>query len=183
MDMNHPFTGLVEHRALWLGALWTATIVLAGVLTVQGGPLRTSAAPRGILSLEFAWNSAAADSVIRSWPAGEPRERAKRQIWIDFAFLVAYPLALALSCALLSESRFDSMAPVGVFIAWAVLLAMPLDLVENLGMLRMLGVGASEGWARLTSWCAAVKFTLVFSGLGYAVLQGLAVLAGRLRGA
>lgn len=179
--MDHPWTGLVEHRALWLGALWISTIVLMVVLMVQGRDLARGAGPRGVLSFELSWNRAGAEAVLASWP-GELRDRAKQQIGIDFAFLAIYPLALSLSCARLSESPLDTMAPVGVFLAWAVLVAGPLDLVENLAMLRMLGRGASDTMARLASWCAGVKFTLVYAALGYLVLQSLVVLFGGRRG-
>jgi hypothetical protein len=182
--VDHPFAGWLEHRALWLTVCWVATLALMTILAVQGAPLRTGAATRGVVSFELTWGAERAAEVKRAWETGpgDLVARAKRQIGIDFAFLLVYPLALSLACARLSESPHDSLAPVGVFIAWAVLLAGPLDLVENLAMLRMLGAGVSGGLARLASWCAAVKFTLVFAALGYVVLQGLAVLGGRLRG-
>lgn len=181
--MDHPFVGWLEHRAVWLAAFWIATGALMAVLAVQGAPLRTGAATRGVISFELTWGAERAAEVKRAWEdgPGDLIARAKRQIRIDFAFLAVYPLALSLVCARLSESPHDTLAPVGVFIAWAVLLAGPLDLVENLAMLRMLGAGVSGTMARLASWCAAVKFTLVFAALGYLVLQGLAVLVGHLR--
>jgi hypothetical protein len=186
--VDHPFAGWLEHRALWLTVCWVATLALMTILAVQGAPLRTGAATRGVVSFELPWTAERAAEVKRAWEEGpgDLVARAKRQIGIDFAFLLVYPLALSLAGARLSESPHDGPtlvgAPVGVFIAWAVLLAGPLDLVENLAMLRMLGAGVSGGLARLASWCAAVKFTLVFAALGYVVLQGLAVLGGRLRG-
>lgn len=182
--MDRPFDGFVEHRALWSTVFWIATLALGAILAVQGAPLRTGAASKGVISFELPWTGDRAEAVRQSWleAPGDLIGRAKRQIRLDFAFLAVYPLALSLACARLSESPHDTLAPVGVFIAWAVLLAGPLDLVENLAMLRMLGAGANDALARLTSWCAALKFTLVFAALGYLVLQGLAVLGGRLRG-
>lgn len=177
--VEHPFSGL-DHRALWLAGSWLATVVLMAILSIQGGRLATPQAPRGILSLEFAWNGPTAERMIASWP-GPLRERAKRQIWIDFAFLAVYPLAFSLSCARMSESLPDTLAPVGVFVAWAVLLAGPLDLVENVAMLRMLASGASDALARLAAWCAGIKFTLICAAVGYLALQGLAVGLSRFR--
>jgi hypothetical protein len=179
--MNHPFPWLVDHRAVWLGLLWAATLALATVLSIRGKSLQTPDAPRGVLSLELAWSQAGADAVLGSW-SESLRDEARTQIRLDFLFLVVYPLALSLSCAWLAESPLDSMAPAGVFIAWAVLLAGPLDLIENVTMLRMISAGATTALARLAAWCAGLKFTLVFAALGYLVLQGLAVAGAKLKG-
>lgn len=92
-----------------------------------------------------------------------------------------FPLLLSLACAMLAESPSNSMAAVGIFISWAVLSAGPLDALENVALLRMLDQGASQLLARLAGWCAGAKFALVFSGLGYVMLQGLAVLVDKMR--
>lgn len=65
--MEHPWTGLVEHHALWLGALWALTVVLMVVLMVQGRGLERGAAPRGVVSFELSWNRAGAEAVLASW--------------------------------------------------------------------------------------------------------------------
>lgn len=100
---------------------------------------------------------------------------------MDFVFLVAYPLLGSIACAMLAESRLNAVAVVGAFLSWAVLAAAPLDAVENLALLAMLDGETSTLGARLAAWCAGLKFALVYAGLGYIVLQGLAVLVARLR--
>ncbi len=45
----------------------------------------------------------------------------------------------------------------------------------------MLDKGASGGLARLAGWYAGIKFLLVFSGIGYLLLQGTGTLAGKVR--
>ena len=178
--MLHPFAWLAtSYRWALLAILLAATVFLAVTLTVQGSSLKTSVAANGILSYEFAWNQARAQAILDSWSSIEPT--ARRQLLLDFGFLIAYPMLLSLACAMLAGSSFNSMAGVGVFISWAVLAAGPLDAVENFALLRMLDQGAIQSLARLSGWCAGIKFLLVFSALGYIVLQGLVILVGRLR--
>jgi hypothetical protein len=173
--MQHPFTWLpVPYQWVLLAILCAGTAVFAIRLTAQGKPLRTSAAPNGILAYEFAWSRDQAAQVLGSWRSF--KDVAQQQLRLDFGFLILYPLLLSLACAMLTESPLNSMAVVGCFVSWATLAAGPLDAVENFTLLRMLDVGASGCLARLAGWCAGVKFLLVYSGLGYIALQGLGVL-------
>ena len=147
-----------------------------------GGGLTTTAAPFGILSFEFAWGRERAASILNSWKDENQIEPARKQVKVDFLFLILYPLALALFSALIASSRFNSLETVGLFISWAVLVAMPLDAIENVSLLRMLDHGASNGLARIAAWCAGIKFSLVFAALGYIVFQGIGVLIPTVRG-
>ncbi len=176
--MTHPFWWLPAHRWPVLALLLVATLVFAVILKRQGKPLDEAGA--SIVDYELAWSRAGAQAVLDAWQG--LLSTARRQILIDFGYLLVYPLLLALACAMLSESPRNALAAVGLFLSWAVLAAAPLDAVENLALLRMLDRGAAEGPARLAGWCAGLKFTLVFAALGYAVLQGLAVGIARLRG-
>src|SRR5262245_10205056 len=173
--MQHPFMWLpVPYQWVLLAIFCAGTAVFAIGLTAQGKPLRTSAAPVGILAYEFSWNRDRAEQILGSW--NSLKDTPRQQLWLDFGFLILYPLLLSLACAMLAESPLNSMAIVGCFISWAMLAAGPLDAVENFTLLRMLDVGASGCLARLAGWCAGGKFLLVYSGLGYIALQGLGVL-------
>lgn len=179
--MQHAFTWLPStYRWALLAVLLAGTVVFAFKLKVQGEPLViTPAVPQGILSYEFAWSRGRAQQILDSWVS--LKDTARRQLLLDFGFLVVYPLLLSLACAMLAGSPHNLMAAVGVFISWAVLAAGPLDAAENFALLRMLDEGASGGLARLASWCAGTKFLLIFSSLGYLVLQGVGVLVGEIR--
>jgi len=180
--MTHPFAWLpLPYRWALLALLFAGTAALAVKLTSQGRPLRTGAAPQGVISYEFAWSRSQAELILSSWSS--LRDTARRQLITDFGFLIAYPLLLSLACAMLAESPHNRLAEVGIFISWAVLVSGPLDAVENLALLRMLDHGASEPLARLAAWSAGVKFLLIFSSLGYILLQGLSVLVSKLRAA
>lgn len=180
--MLHAFAWLPSpYRWILLAFLFAGAIVFVYKLSAQGKSLITPAAPNGILSYEFAWNRSQAELIIGSW--GSHKDKAKEQLWLDFGFLVIYPLLLSLSCAMLAESSFNSMAAVGFFISWAALAAGPLDAVENVALLRMLDTGGSGFLARLAGWCAGLKFLLVYASLGYLVLQGLGSLVNKIRAA
>src|SRR5262249_32724559 len=173
--MQHPFTWLPGlYQWVLLAMLCAGTAVFAIMLTAQGKPLRTSAAPHGILAYEFAWNRDRAEQILGSW--NSLKDTAQQQVLLDFGFLILYPLLLSLACTMVAESALNDVAIVGCFIWWAMLAAGPLDAVENFAVVRMLDVGASGGLARLAGWWAGVKFLLVYSGLGYTVLQGLGAL-------
>jgi hypothetical protein len=157
-----------------------ATITFGVILKSQGKCLRTPEAPAGILSYEFAWSPGSARTILKSWES--IKDKAKKQLLVDYAFLLFYPLFLSLGCAMLADSRLNQMAAVGIVISWAVLVSGPLDGIENLALLRMLKSGETELLVKTAGLCAGIKFVLVFSGLGYIVLQGLAVIDRCLRG-
>lgn len=175
----HPFAMLsLSQRWVLLAILVAGTILFAIRLGRMDEPLKTPAAPQGILSYEFAWRASVADRILASW--GVHRETARRQTVLDFGFLIAYPLMFSLACAMLATAGHGKEA-IGLYIAWAVLLAAPLDAVENVALLRMLDVGGSDGMARLAGLCAGAKFVLILAASGYLLLQGSAVAIGRLR--
>lgn len=180
--MSNPFAWFsTSYHWPLFSFLLAGTVLFACLLTCQGKPLRTDAAPKGILSYEFAWTKPQADSMLSSWE--KIKDTARKQLLVDFGFLVFYPLTLSLACAMLADSKLTKIAAVGVFISWAVLPSGLLDAVENLALLRMLSTGGSDFLARLAGICAGVKFALVFASLGYLVLQGVAALAIKLRAA
>ena len=178
--MLHAFTWLPSpYRWVLLTALLAGTVACAIMLKNQGKPLTNPTTPQGILSYEFAWSGSRVEAILNSWSS--QKDVARRQLWLDFGFLIVYPLLLSLACAMLSESPHNSTATVGVFISWAVLASGPLDVVENFVLLWMLDKGASGGLARLAGCCAGIKFLLVFSGIGYLLLQGTGALVRKVR--
>jgi len=176
--MAHPFAWIPQpYRWYVLAAFFIATAAFAWKLASQGRPLTTAAAPRGILSYEFAWSEFGSGNVLNSWK--QLKEVARLQLKLDFAFLVVYPLLFSLACGMLSDSPRNGRAIVGTFLSWAVLLAGPLDATENFALLQMLNAGASEYMAKIAGWCAGLKFVLVYSALGYIVFEGIPVLVSK----
>lgn len=179
--MTHAFEWLAGgQRWLWLGILFVAMSGLGTALKIQGRPLERAGA--SILEYELAWNREGAARVLDRWNTPELRETARKQLLLDFPFLLVYPLFFSLACGMLSGAPGNRMAMVGVFLSWAVLAALPLDAAENLALLRTLSSHPSQTLARLATLAAGAKFTLVYAGLGYLVLEGLGVIGRKLLG-
>ena len=175
-----PLLGLLSTSQRWL-----VLAVLAGVaglvMFARLGPLDEILKARGeggILALEFAWSSQRASEILEAWHGLE--EVVRRQTWWDYVFLLCYPLMFSLACAMLSDARANPVPMIGAFVAWAVLLAIPLDAIENLSMLIMLENGASGFLAQLASWCAGIKFAVLLAAVGYLLLAGSSTLVQRL---
>ena len=84
---------------------------------------------------------------------------------LDYLYLGVYPAFISLACVWTAR-RIARRA--GIALAWAVLLAAPLDAVENTALVWMLVHGPGDAAAVLAWACALPKFALVFAGLGYA---------------
>lgn len=181
----HPFAALPSSARLpALGILLLVTLGLAWHLGEQSKPLKLDGAvPDGMLSAEFAWSAERLREIATAW-GSDLLAAARRAVTLDFAFALAYPLLLALGCALVADLPDAPQAAVGVFLSWAVLAAFPLDAIENVVLLRLfadegLNRGA-DAWVRFVGVCAGLKFTLVFAALGYVLLAQLGLLAARL---
>ncbi len=169
----HPFGWLSEvgqrHALVMLGA---ATLVATTFLTVMGGPLRSPAAPLGIVSFELAGGAEAAGEILALWTPGL-RRIARLHLWLDFGYLLLYPAFLSLACARTANARRRGLGRLGRGLSWGVLAAAPLDAVENLALLAMLEAGPGEAAARLAWACAAAKLALVAAALLYLPLAWL----------
>jgi hypothetical protein len=62
-------------------------------------------------------------------------------------------------------------------LAWAQAAAAACDAAENFALLSMLRDSPTNVAATIAWWCAAVKFAIVFLGLGYAALGLVAKVA------
>ena len=182
-NLAGPFDWLAHGWQLGVcAALVVATIGLATVLERWAVPLNASV-ERGILALELPWSAQRAGEVRQKFEADGVLTLARRHIALDFAFLLVYPCAIALACTLLAGTiQGSGAATIGIAIAWAVLLAAPLDAVENAAMLRMLAGHTFAPWPQLSSACAAVKFALVAGGLLFIAVAVVARVAQAWRG-
>ena len=68
MKGRHPFEWLSESGQKRAFVAWTVlALVVMASLQVLGGPLKTEAAPMGIVSFELAGEISRAQSMIESW--------------------------------------------------------------------------------------------------------------------
>ncbi len=174
MKNPHPFEYLSDTAQKRLFAvLLMLTLAVMGGLQVFDVPLKTEAAPRGILSFEFAGNLTVARQIITSWgPKGAVY--AGLSLGLDFLFLFSYAGAIGLGCVLAARSLSQHMEPfslLGAPLAWGQLCAALLDAAENVGLIQVLMGAESEIWPQLAFWCAIPKFLIVAAGLLYLVLS------------
>jgi hypothetical protein len=169
-------------RTAALILLAVISVSLLAVIMVLDGPLRTPAAPDGIVSFEFSGSSENARRIIDSWSA-DAKRAAMMSLGLDFLFLVAYAASIALACGLAAEAlaaRGSRLGRWGHRIAWAQWVAAACDVVENLILMLLLRGFSATGLAETARACAAVKFTLVGIGLVYAA-SGFMLLHTRYR--
>ncbi len=154
-----------------LVAVTAATVLVAAAMLIVDLPLRTDASPNGIVSYEMVWNRAGAERVLVSWDA-RARTYAAFGLGLDYLFLVLYSVTLMLACRA-AASRvapvWPALGSAGSRFAMAMPAAGICDGVENLGLFLLLLGASGEGWARIATGFAVVKFTLLLAGVGYIV--------------
>lgn len=181
MRFSHPFEGIPsggQKRALLV--LIPLTLFLMAVLNVLDVPLKTDAAPFGIVSFEFVKDVSTAERILGSWDQ-IAQIHAGLSLGLDYLFLVVYSTTIALACVRVTTAlprRWRSLSHVGLGLAWGQWLAATLDAAENYALIMML-LGAREGWWPATAWwCAAAKFAIVASGLAYILIGAVSSMFG-----
>ena len=92
--MNHPLDFIpANKRKPAFFAFLTLTLILFAVFRVLDSPLRTAAAPNGIVSYELAGNIKPAAEILGSWDA-RAQLFAAFGLGLDYLFMPAYALTL-----------------------------------------------------------------------------------------
>lgn len=176
MKLPHSFLWLTESgqsRAFLVTSI-LALLVMAS-LQVLDVPLRTAAAPSGIISYEFARDLEGARRILSSW-GPEARVYAGLSLGLDYLFMVTYACALGLGCALVARrlGRWSrGLAALGVVLSWGQWLAAALDAVENYALIRLLLGSERALWPALAYGCALPKFLLVGAGILFIGVGGI----------
>ena len=182
--MHHPFERIPTSKRWQIFVpLLVLTLAVMAVLNVVDGPLKTGAAPRGIVSYELAGSVAGARAILDSW-SSQARVYAGFSLGFDFLFMVLYSVTIAYACVWVSgglQGFWRPLASAGLLLAWGQGVAALLDATENAALLVMLFGVPAVPWPQVARGCATVKFTLVFLGLVYAIVGGVwaAVVAQR----
>lgn len=176
--MNHPLAIISPDKRkpvflLFLGP----TLILFAVFRILDVPLRTPAAPNGIVSFELAGDIRPAADILASWDA-RAELFAAFGIGLDYLFMPAYALALSLGVLLASSRHPGGFAKLGAWLGWGALVAPFFDAVENYGLLHLLLSSLTSLWPLVSSVCATVKFALLVLGLVYALVGWLWPKAG-----
>lgn len=148
------------------------TLLLLIAINLLGLPLRTDAAPFGIVSLQFAADAADAAAILTSWDAVP----GGRLLWAH-ALDVLLPFAYAVTLARATSAVVAGTGLVrgGRTVTAAAVVAAVADQLENAAMSVTLLVGPRAAPVALTAASATVKFLALITAVG-----GLVVLV-RLR--
>ncbi len=171
--MKHPLEFIpAEKRKPLFFSLLALTLILFAVFRVLDQPLRTPAAPNGIVSFELAWSPGASVEIVNSW-SEYARLVAAFGLGLDYLFMPAYALTLSLGVLLAAGRRAGAFARVGVWLGWGALAAALFDAAENFALWQLMLGDFQALWPRLANICATVKFSLLLIGLAYALVGGL----------
>ena len=171
--MLHPLAAIPsDKRKFPFLSLLFLTLILFAVFRVLDAPLRTAAAPNGIVSYELAGTPAAAQSILDSWDA-RAQLFAAFGLGLDYLFMPTYALALSLGILLAAGRHAGAFAKLGAWLGWGALVAPLFDAVENFALWQFMLGDFQALWPRLASICATVKFVLLLLGLAYALIGWL----------
>ena len=182
--MRLPFRTLpskARRTLLILSAL--TTVVLWFALGSLDRPLRTPAAPNGIVSFELAGSLSRSNAILASWDT-VARVSAGLSLGMDYLFLVAYSVLLALLVSAVAEKMLPirgCVGFVGVPVAWLQFVAGALDALENFALIHLLLGSTRPFWPPLARTAALIKFALVGAGFAYVAIAGIWLGVAKLR--
>jgi len=148
------------------------TLALTVYLSRAQIPLR-SVLEHGVVELETPATEARAAALVSRLESRGLVAEVRRQTLLDYVYLLLYPLALTLACALLASGLTGKNHLIGTAISWGVLLACPFDACENWAMLKMLAGTTAPPWPMLATICASIKFTLTAGGIYFVIYGGV----------
>jgi hypothetical protein len=173
--MWHPIT-LLPSVLFWF--FLAATLIVMVAFQILDRPLRTSAAPNGIVSFELAGSVEKARAMIESWDE-QARLYTAVGLGLDYLFMLLYATTIAIACSWSAEVYATAGWPLaswGGLLAWGVWLAAVLDGVENYSLWRLLKGPVVNPWPGIARWCACIKFALIAIGILYGLVGGIVYL-------
>ncbi len=154
-------------RLFWVLLILTLATIVG--MQITGEPLKTEAAPGGIVSFELIGNLEGSQKIMESWQ-GPIMIWAGINMGLDFLFLSLYGVTIALGCLLVSHrlpAQYAFLKRLGIWMAWAVIVAAGLDVVENISLIYLLTGSSNATLPVLAKWCAIPKFNLVLLSILY----------------
>lgn len=171
--MQHPLEFIPQNlRKPMFYAFFALTILIFGMFRLLDQPLRTSAAPSGIVSFELARNADTSQAILDSWDSNA-RLQAAFGLGLDYLFMPAYAFALSLGLLLASANKTGWYRICAAWMGWGIFAAALFDAVENYALWKELTGGAFSPYPEVAALCAALKFALLILGL-------ITALSGRL---
>lgn len=189
--MRHPleFVPAPSRKRLFFSFL-ALTVLLFAIFRVLDQPLRTDAAPNGIVSFELAGTPQVARAITDSWKQtslllsavpGQPNPNvvnvpylfAAFGLGIDYLFMPIYALALAFGTLLAAHRHQGWIQSLGAVAGYAAFAAAMFDAIENYALLRVLLGAIQSGYPAIAAFCAILKFGLILFGVLYGLVAWL----------
>lgn len=166
--MKHPLEFVSEpYRKRLFFTFLFLTLILFAVFRVLDIPLRTSAAPSGIVSFELARTSENAEYMLSSW-SREGKFNAAFGLGIDYLFMPLYAFALAFGTLLAAGRHSGWIKSLGAVAGYGAFVAALFDAVENFALFQILLGGYESSYPAIAAVCATIKFAFLIFGLVYA---------------
>jgi hypothetical protein len=151
-----------------------ATVILFLAMSPAENRMKDTGGP-GMVPFELTGGQGRADEILDEW-GEDGQDAAREQLWIDFAFLLAYgsflTFALAAVRDLAGGRGWRRLAAVGGVVVWFGALVAGFDALENVCLLLTLD-GAGAAFPLLATIFASCKFILLAVAIAY-LLAGLA---------
>ena len=171
--MRHPLESIPnEYRKRSFFIFLFSTIVLFALFRVLDEPLRTSAAPSGIVSFELAGTPTQAENMMASW-SETGRYNAAFGLGIDYLFMPTYAFALAFGTLLAAGRHSSWVRSLGALAGYGAFTAAIFDAVENFALFQVLLGSINTPYPMIAAACATIKFGLLIFGLAYALTAWL----------
>jgi hypothetical protein len=171
MTIHHPLDIVPANtrKPVFYAALAATLLLMAVFQLILDPPLRTAAAPNGIVSFELAGTPLNAGQIVSSWDSSVALFAAFG-LGFDFLFMPVYATAIAMGVLLAAGRHPGRFATVGAWVGWGAFAAALFDAVENVSLFNILLGSSASSYPLIASLCATVKFGLILLGMGYALL-------------
>lgn len=180
--MQHPLEFFpVPLRKPFFLAFLVLTILLFAVFWILDQPLRTEAAPHGIVSFEMAGTTRAARDITDSWKqlsvllsaTGQPNPDivnaaymfAAFGLGLDYLFMPVYALALGFATLLAAQRQAGWIHSILALAGYGAFVAALFDAVENYALFRVLLGWVDSSYPEIAATCALIKFSLLAFGI------------------
>jgi len=186
--MPHPLEFVpAPYRKRLFFIFLALTLIIFGVFRYLDEPLRTDAAPNGIVSFELAGNQQTAQAITDSWKrsslllssvAGQadptiiqmPYIFAAFGLGFDFLFMPVYALALGFGTVLVVQKHIGWVRSLAVLAGYAAFTAALFDAVENFALWQVLLGAVQPNYPAVAAFCAIIKFGLLIFGVSVGLL-------------
>ena len=189
--MKHPHENIpTDYRRRLFFTFLFLTLGLFAIFRFLDKPLRTPAAPNGIVSFELAGSPLQVQAITDEWKkmpfllsavAGQvnpdivniPYVFAAFGLGIDYLFMPAYAFALAFGTLLAAGRHAGWLKSLGAVAGYGAFAAALFDAVENYALFQILLNKVYSPYPEIAYYCASIKFGLLSFGLLYALVGWL----------